>query len=90
MLKILLIIHIILSCLIIMLILLDKSKGADAGATFSTTNTELINIKESNTLIRKIITSLAIIMVILSISINVINYKNAEIKNQKPIIKLLD
>ncbi len=87
-LNILLILYIIVLCLLILFIILNKSKGAEIGASFTNTNTEILNIKESNSIIRKIIITLAILALLLIISISLV--KKIEInKHDTAIVSIL-
>lgn len=89
MLNVLLIFHIILSCLIILFILLSKNKGSEIGIAFTNTNTDILNFKESNSLLKKIIVILSIMILLSTISINFLNKKNKNTSNEA-IVKLIE
>lgn len=89
MLNILLIFHILLLCLIIIFILLNKGKGSEIGTTFNSSNINFMNAKESSSLIKKIIVILSLISLLSMSLINITN-KNYKNNQEKPIIKLLD
>lgn len=88
MLNFLLIFHIIISCLLIILILVNKGKGSEIGATFNN-NIDFMSSKESNSLIKKIIITLTIILLI---SITLINITNNKLQNnqEKTIVKIIE
>ena len=79
--------HIIISCLLIIFILLNKGKGSEMGATFNN-NTDLMSYKESNSLIKKIILILSILIVI---SIAIININvNKQKQYEQKIINIIE
>jgi len=71
--QIILIIHIIISLSIIFLILINKGKGAEIGATFGSDQESLFGSHGSNSFIRKIIIFLSITFVITCISMTLLN-----------------
>lgn len=87
MINILLILHVIVSCLLIIFILLNKGKGSETGML--TINTDVLNFKDSNSLLKKIIIFLSILTLISTISINTLNQK---IKNKTAdaIVKIIE
>jgi protein translocase SecG subunit len=88
MLNFLLIFHIIISCLIIIFILINKGKGSEIGATFNN-NVDLMSSKESNSLIKKIIIILTIIFLISITLINITNNKQNN-NQEKEIVKIIE
>jgi len=79
--QILLISHIILAISIIFLVLINKGKGSEIGATFSNEQKNLLGSQESNSLIKKIITICSIIFIFSCISITILNNKKSNIEN---------
>ena len=73
MLKLILITHIICSCLLIIVILMNKGKGAEIGATFNSSENNLFGSKGSSSILNKIIVSMALLSLVTNISINLIN-----------------
>lgn len=88
MLNFLLIFHIIISCLLIIFILLNKGKGSEIGATFNI-NVDFMSSKESNSLIKKIIITLTIILLISITLINITNNKQ-KTNQEKAIVKIIE
>ncbi|HIH2763886.1 MAG TPA: preprotein translocase subunit SecG [Candidatus Azoamicus sp.] len=88
MLNFLLIFHIIISCLLIIFILLNKWKGSEIGATFNS-NVDFMSSKESNSLIKKIIITLTIILLISITLINITNNKQ-KTNQEKAIVKIIE
>ncbi len=88
MLNFLLIFHIIISCLLIIFILLNKGKGSEIGATFNS-NVDFMSSKESNSLIKKIIITLTIILLISITLINITNNKQ-KTNQEKAIVKIIE
>lgn len=88
MLNFLLVFHIILACLLIIFILLNKGKGSEIGATFNN-NIDFISSGESNSLIKKIIVILTILLIISITLINITNNKQ-KIIEEKEIVKIIE
>lgn len=79
------IVYIILAILIISLILLNKGKGSEIGANFTTSQESILGTQSSNTFIKKIIAILSIMFIILNITIT-----NAYKNNIKPNYETVD
>ena len=88
MLNFLLAIHIILAGLLITFILINKGKGSEIGATFNN-NIDFMSSKESNSLIKKIIIVLTILLVLSIVFINITNNKQ-KINQEKEIVKIIE
>lgn len=88
-LNILILVHIIVSFLIILFILLNKSKGSEISANFNTPNANLIDLRNTNTFLKKIIILLALTSLFLTFSISHIS-KNIKNIKEKPIVTLID
>ncbi|HIH2763881.1 MAG TPA: preprotein translocase subunit SecG [Candidatus Azoamicus sp.] len=88
MLNFLLVFHIILACLLIIFILLNKGKGSEIGATFNN-NIDFMSSGESNSLIKKIIVILTILLIISITLINITNNKQ-KIIEEKEIVKIIE
>lgn len=86
-LKTILIIYVMCSCLLIFFILMSKGKGAEIGATFNSSTNELFGSKGSSSILNKIITFLALFALSTNLLINVIN-KNEKEKITNPIINV--
>lgn len=71
--KILISIHIILSILTIFLILIHKGKGSEIGASFGGGQDSILSNKASNSIIKK---TIIIIAIVISINIIAISYTN--------------
>lgn len=84
-LKTILIIYAMCSCLLILFILMSKGKGAEIGATFNSSTNEIFGSKGSSSILNKIITFLALLVLSTNLLINVIN-KNEKTTN--PIINI--
>ncbi len=85
MLKLILITHILCSCLLIIVILMNKGKGAEIGATFNTSENNLFGSKGSSSILNKIIVSMVLLSLLTNISINLINTDLKEKKNYPTI-----
>lgn len=88
-LKTILIIYIMCSCLLILFILMSGGKGAEIGATFNSSSNEVFGSKGSSSILNKIITFLAVMILGANLLINVIN-KNENEKISNPIINIQD
>ena len=86
-LKTILIIYVMCSCLLIIFILMSKGKGAEIGATFNSSTNEIFGSKGSSSILNKIITFLAVLALSTNLLINVIN-KNENEKITHPIINI--
>ncbi len=80
--------HIILAGLLITFILINKGKGSEMGATFNN-NIDFMSSKESNSLIKKIIIVLTILLVLSIVFINITNNKQ-KINQEKEIVKIIE
>ena len=88
MLNFLLAFHIILAGLLIIFILINKGKGSEIGATFNN-NIDFMSSKESNSLIKKIIIILTILLLSSTIFINITHNKQ-KINQEKAIVKIIE
>lgn len=73
MIKSIIILHILLACLIITLILLNKGKGSEIGVTFGDVQEKLFGSQGSNSFLKKLIIICALFLLATNISMTLIN-----------------